>query len=193
MTRLLNCLALAFVLLAPTAGWGHPGHNGSGFLPGFLHPFLGWDHLLAMVAIGIWAVQLGGRAICAVPLAFVAAMALGAVLAASGRAVPMTEPLIAASVLMLGLLIGMKTSVPPAYGAMLVAFFALSHGAAHSTDGPAMTNALTYACGFLAATALLHATGIAAACVAHARPVALRVAAAPIALAGGWLLVTRLQ
>lgn len=193
MTQMPKHPALALVLAMPMLAWAHPGDDHGGFLTGFLHPLLGVDHLLAMIAVGMWAVQLGGRAIWTVPAAFVAAMALGAALAANGIGLPLTEPMIAASVLLLGLLVGAKTRMPTSWGALLVGLFALSHGAAHVMEAPATASTLSYGFGFLLATALLHSAGIAAAWIARARPLALRVAAAPVALAGAWLLIARLQ
>jgi len=191
MARPLKLFALA--LAAPTLAWAHPGHDGGGFLPGFLHPFVGWDHLLAMLAVGVWAAQMGGRALWAVPAAFVAAMALGAGLAFAGIGLPLVEPTVAASVLLLGVLVGATVRLPLAYGAALVGTLALFHGAAHVADAPEAASLLPYALGFLLATAALHVCGAMAALALRARPVVLRLAAAPVALAGAWLLIARMQ
>jgi urease accessory protein len=156
-------IALATVLM-PLVAQAHPGHPGHDFewdfSAGFAHPLSGLDHLLAMVAVGLWAAQLGGRARWLVPSAFVTMMTLGAVLARAGLMLPATEPLIAASVLVLGLLIGTAARFPAAAGMALVGLFALSHGFAHGTEMPASAGALQYGAGFIFATILLHSAGL---------------------------------
>jgi len=188
---LTHYLAVVLTTLLPAAAWAHPGH-GEGFWPGFLHPFFGMDHLLTMVAVGLLAVQIGGRAPWVIPAAFVVAMAAGAWLGYAGLVLPMTEPLLAASVLLLGLLLVSRIRMPVVAGALLVAVFASFHGAAHAAELPELANFMTYALGFLLATTLLHAAGILAGIAARTRPLILRLAAAPIALIGAWLLATRL-
>jgi urease accessory protein len=190
-TRLPHYLAMVLATLLPAAAWAHPGH-GEGFWPGFLHPFFGLDHLLAMVTVGILAIQIGGRALWVIPAAFIVAMAAGGALDHAGITLPLTEPLVAVSVLLLGLLLVSRVRIPVVAGALLVAVFAPFHGAAHAAELPALANFMTYALGFLLATALLHAMGILAAIAARTRPLILRLAAAPIALIGAWLLATRL-
>jgi len=190
-TRLPHYLTVVLATLLPAAAWAHPGH-GDGFWPGFLHPFFGLDHLLAMVAVGLLAVQIGERALWTVPIAFVAAMAAGGMLSHAGIALPLTEPLVAVSVLLLGLVLMSRVRLPVAAGALLVAIFAPFHGAAHAAELPELASFTTYALGFLLATGLLHALGILAAIAARTRPLILRLAAAPIALIGAWLLATRL-
>lgn len=165
----------------------HPFHPiGTGFTAGFVHPFAGLDHLLAMVAVGLWAAQFGGRWLWAIPLAFVTAMIAGGALGFAGLTLPLLEPMIAASVLALGLLIVLRIRVHMA-GLMLVAAFALAHGVAHGSELPAAASALPYAAGFVLTTALLHALGLAAGLQAR---MAARWAGAPIAMAGGWLLLS---
>ena len=134
----------------------------SGGLPaGFAHPFLGLDHVLAMLAVGLWAAQTGGRALWAVPLTFMAALAGGAWLGSGGVPLPAVEAGVAASVLTLGLLVALAVRLPLAAGMLLTGAFALLHGHAHGTELPAMASPLAYAGGFVAATALLHLTGVA--------------------------------
>ncbi len=164
----------------------HPFHPiGSGFGAGFVHPFAGLDHLLAMVAVGLWAAQFGWRWLWAIPLAFVTAMLAGGVLGFAGLTLPLVEPMIAASVLALGLLIVLRIHLRWA-GVLLVAAFAIFHGVAHGTELPAAAGALPYAAGFVLATALLHALGLATGLQVK---IAARWAGAPIALAGGWMLL----
>jgi urease accessory protein len=159
-------LALAAVLaLAPWAA-AHPGHDGDhgltwDFSGGLAHPFSGTDHLLAMLAVGLWAAQLGGRARWLVPSAFVGVMTLGAALGHAGLAFSGLEQGIAASVLVLGLLIARSVKLPVTAGMMLVGIFALFHGLAHGTEMPATAGGLSYGAGFVVATALLHVTGLA--------------------------------
>jgi urease accessory protein len=156
-------IALAAVLM-PLVAQAHPGHPGHDFewdfSAGFAHPFSGLDHLLAMVAVGLWATQLGGRARWLVPLAFVTMMALGAALARAGVTLLAVEPLATASVLALGLLIGTAAKLPTTAGIALVGIFALSHGFAHGTEMSAAAGALQYGAGFIFATILLHSAGL---------------------------------
>ena len=139
-------------------------HVGAGathaFAAGLAHPFGGIDHLAAMLAIGVWAALAGGRKIWLWPAAFVAAMVAGGGLGASGVAMPFVEPMIAASLVVLGLAIALAVHAPAWTGAALVALFALAHGHAHGTEA-AGAAVLAYGSGFVVATAALHAAGIA--------------------------------
>ncbi len=160
----LRLLLLAAIFAAPAVAHAHPGHDGHDFgwdfRTGFSHPLLGWDHLAAMLAVGLWAVQLGGRARWLVPAAFVGVMALGAALARTGVAVPGVEQTIAASVLILGLLIASASKLPTWAGMALVGLFAAFHGFAHGAEMPGTSAGLTYGAGFVLATALIHLAGI---------------------------------
>jgi urease accessory protein len=154
----LLAIALVFVVAAPAAAHILPPGGGVG--TGFAHPFLGLDHLLAMVAVGVWAAQQGGKWMWRVPAAFVAVMVLGALAGAAGIAVPAVESGIAASVVVAGVLIAWAPRLPAWLPAVIVAAFALCHGHAHGAEFPAGASWLGYGAGFVAATALLHATGI---------------------------------
>lgn len=169
----------------------HAGHGDGSFGWGVLHPVTGWDHLLAMVAVGLWAGAIGGRAVWAVPAAFVSAMVGGAVLALAGVAVPGVEQGIAASVFALGLLVALGKGLPAALAVAWVAIFAVFHGAAHGAEMPAGASAAAYIVGFALTTALLHAAGVGAATLATrtATPAAARLAGVAIAAvgAGMWL------
>lgn len=176
-------LALGAVLaVVPWAG-AHPGHDGHDltwdFSTGAAHPLSGVDHLLAMIAVGLWAAQLGGRARWLVPLAFVGVMSLGAAFGHAGLTLPGSEQGIAASVLVLGLLIAAAVRLPAAAGMALVGVFALFHGLAHGAAMPAASGGLTYGAGFIAATALLHLVGIGAGQLAARR-------SEKIATSAGW-------
>ncbi|MDP2902900.1 MAG: HupE/UreJ family protein [Methylovulum sp.] len=132
----------------------------AGLAAGLAHPFLGLDHLLAMIAVGIWAGQLGGRAIWLVPLTFVSVMSAAAALGTLGLSLPLLEPAIASSVLVLGLLIAGSVRVPTSASVSLVALFALLHGYAHGLELPQAASPMLYGIGFVLATALLHGFGI---------------------------------
>ncbi|MDF2233430.1 HupE/UreJ family protein [Albimonas sp. CAU 1670] len=158
MTRLLPA-AFAAVLLASPA-FAHAGAGAHGSLgAGLAHPLTGVDHLLAMVAVGLWASQVGGRAIWMMPAAFAAAMAAGYGLALAGVSLPSVEPMIAASVIALGLLAATATRLDAGVGAALAAVFALFHGAAHGAEVGA-ADAAVFGLGFLASTAALLGVGL---------------------------------
>jgi urease accessory protein len=157
--RLLLALGLTAASAAPAFAHLNPQEHGS-FMAGFSHPLFGLDHILVMVAVGLWAAQIGGRAMGAVPAAFVAMMALGFGLAVAGVSLPFVEPVILASVVALGLLVAMAVRLDPAVSAAIVAVFALFHGHAHGGE-LGVAGALPFATGFVIATALLHVAGIA--------------------------------
>jgi urease accessory protein len=149
------------LLLAPSVAFAHPGHGeGGSLLAGFIHPFSGIDHLLAMTAVGLFAANLGGRALWAVPATFVAMMALGGVFGAAGVSLPFAETAIALSVLVFGFVI-FSGMTPPVLAAMaLVGIFAIFHGHAHGTEMPVGGSGVVYGIGFMVATTLLHGFGI---------------------------------
>jgi len=154
--------ALSAVLLLPTLAQAHPGIPGHthGFANGLAHPLTGLDHLCAMVAVGLWAAQRGGRALWLVPSAFVSVMVLGGALGMAAVPIPFVEPGIMASVLVLGVLIAAAIRLPMPASALLVGVFALFHGYAHGAEMPASASGLAYGLGFVAATASLHFLGI---------------------------------
>jgi len=162
-------------------------HTGAGealaFSAGLLHPLRGLDHLLAMVGVGLWSAQLGGRAVWAVPTSFVAFMATGLILAWVGVSVPLVETGIAMSVLILGIAVAVAAHAPLVVAIALAGSFALLHGHAHvaeSGDG-SITH---FGLGVLLATALLHASGVALASAARPIAHAVRWSGAAIAVAG---------
>jgi len=157
-------LPLLFIAL-PTAAFAHPGHAGdaAGLLSGFMHPVGGIDHILAMVAVGVFAFVLGGRALLLVPLAFVGMMALGFGLGVTGTDVPFVEFGIALSSIVIGAAAAWGKPMPVAAAMSLVGVFAIFHGHAHGAEMPANAAGLEYALGFMLATALLHLSGIGAA------------------------------
>lgn len=134
----------------------------SGFMHGFGHPISGLDHILAMVMVGLFAWQLGGRALWLLPAAFVSVMAVGGALGLAGVDVPFVETGIALSVVALGAAVAFDVKTPVAVAMGFVALFAIFHGHAHGAEMPEDAGGLAYALGFMLATALLHAAGIAA-------------------------------
>ena len=152
----LTALALS---TAPAFAHLNPQEHGS-FMAGFSHPLFGLDHILVMVAVGLWASQIGGRALWLVPAAFVGTMAFGFGLAVAGVDLPFVEPAILASVVALGLLVAMAARFDTVASAAIVAAFALFHGHAHGGELGA-AGAASFGVGFVVATALLHAAGIA--------------------------------
>lgn len=153
-------LAAIFLLAAGAPAFAHlnPAEHGS-FPAGFSHPLFGADHILAMVAVGLWAYLNGGKAIWIVPSAFVGTMLAGFGLALAGMPLPFVEPAILASVVALGLLVAMAVKLPVVPAAAIVGVFALFHGHAHGGEiGTA--GEFSYAAGFALATAGLHVAGI---------------------------------
>lgn len=187
-------LALA-IAAAPATAFAHVGAGDThGLIHGFSHPVGGVDHILAMVAVGMFAAYLGGRALWLVPATFVLMMAFGGALGVAGISVPFVEIGIAASVVVLGLAVALQRSTPIAVAMGLVGFFAVFHGHAHGAEMPADASGLQYALGFMIATALLHAAGIGAGLGvrgigAAGSQFALRAGGAVMALAGVGMLV----
>ena len=193
MKRLL-ALAPALTLTAgPALAHLDPTEHGS-FVAGVSHPVFGADHILAMVAVGLWAVTLAGRsndrrALAALPVAFVSAMAAGFLLAMAGVGLPFVEPMILASVLVLGGLCALALRLPLMTAAGLTALFGLFHGHAHGAElGSA--EALPYLAGFALATALLHAAGVLGGLgIAQRAPFVTRALGGLVALAGSALII----
>jgi urease accessory protein len=152
-----HLITIAAALLAATPAVAHPGH-GAGFAGGFAHPLTGLDHVLAMLAVGLWAALSGKRAMLAWPTAFVAAMAAGFGLTQMGVVAPQVEPMILGSVIALGSAIALRLDAPVWLGAAAIAAFGIAHGAAHGME--LHGTALTFAGGFMLASLLLHAAGI---------------------------------
>jgi len=184
----MKCLVACIVLLmvAPLAQ-AHPGHAEGG-MAGLLHPLTGLDHLLAMVAVGIWAALLGKQARWLVPLSFLAVMSVTAVAGMAGLMIPAVEPGIAASVLLAGLLIGLRVRIGAAAGAVIVALFACFHGFAHGAELPADAQAWRYIAGFVFSTAVLHAAGVGLGVTMMKWKTALPATGALLFAGGGWML-----
>lgn len=186
----LFVLALALLLAGPA--WAHSGagHVG-GFAAGLLHPVTGVDHMLAMVAVGMWGAQLGMPLIWVLPVTFPLVMAVGGLLGGMDVPLPAVEPGIAASVFVLGAMVAFAVRPPAWVAALIVAAWAIFHGYAHGAELPVGADAFAYGLGFVIATGLLHLVGIALGSVIR-RPAgvtALRAGGAAICAAGLWLLV----
>jgi urease accessory protein len=191
--------ALAFSLIAlggaSFPAFAHTGVDDThGFMHGFLHPTSGLDHTLAMVAVGLFAVHLGGRALWLLPATFILIMTAGGILGMNGVGIPYVEVGIAASVIALGLMLALGATIPVGLAMGMVGFFAIFHGHAHGAEMPASASGLSYAIGFMLATAALHGIGMGAglAIAAAGRQVSVRAAqisGSAIALAGVGLLV----
>lgn len=153
---------LSLLLLLPAVAMAHTGAGETaGFIHGFSHPIGGVDHLLAMAAVGLWAAQIGGRALWIAPGTFIIVMILGGTLSFSGIPVPFIEEGILTSVLVLGILIAGAFKFPVTFSALIVGFFALFHGYAHGNEMPVAMGVTSYCIGFALATAMLHSVGIA--------------------------------
>ena len=154
---LLAALAAVATEGFSSAALAHVGdHSHMSFAEGLTHPFTGIDHMLAMIAVGLWASQIGGRALWLLPLTFPVVMAIGAALGFEGAALPWVEIGIAASVLLLGALVALKVKPSLAVSVPLIGLFALLHGYSHGVELPASASALSYGAGFIAATLVLH-------------------------------------
>lgn len=180
----------AGVLLALPA-WAHEqSGQAAGFVTGMLHPVSGLDHVLAMVAVGLWGAQLGAPAIWLLPVTFPLVMAFGGFLGLLGVPLPGVEVGIAVSAILLGAMVATQSRPPLWLAAALVGFFAVFHGHAHGTELPAGESGLLYSIGFVIVTGLLHATGIAIGLVHRWRKgrIALRGAGAVVGAAGVFFL-----
>jgi len=180
-------LATTFAGLFATPVLAHPGHTVAGDLAtGLMHPFLGLDHILAMLAVGLLAVQSGGKAKFALPALFVGVMIVGGYAGLSALNVPFVEQGILASVILLGVVIAAGGKLSLGISAPMVAAFALFHGAAHGMEMAVDTSAMAYGSGMIAASTLLHFAGMG---VGQFAPHLLRYAGAAVAVAGFGLAV----
>ncbi len=183
------CL-LTMVLIASPA-MAHVGGDLGGFQSGLMHPISGLDHVVAMIAVGLWGGILGAPAIWLLPIVFPLAMAVAGALGVAGIPLPGVEAGIALSGIMLGLLVVFSVRTPLWMAALVVGFFALFHGHAHGTELPEAGNPTVYAVGFVLSTGLLHLLGIAVGQLGKWQigQFVVRLCGAAIALAGGLFLV----
>jgi urease accessory protein len=176
-----------FSLLLATPACAHSGQGAvGGFLGGFFHPLFGPDHIVAMVAVGLWGAFLGMPAMWLLPVVFPLVMAVGGVIGILGIPIPWVETGIALSALVLGLMVALAVRPPLIVAAVLVGAFAIFHGHAHGTELPAAADAVAFSVGFVVATGLLHLTGIAFGLLARwpVGRIVVRTAGGAIALAG---------
>ena len=185
--RLIFSLFSFLLVFVPDTAHAHVGMGVESWAHGMLHPFLGLDHLCAMVAVGLWAAQMGGRALWLAPLTFVGVMALGGLSGMAAIALPFIEGGILMSLLVPGVSIAAAIRLPLAASLALVGFFALFHGYAHGAEMPRSVSGLNYALGFMLSTAVLHGVGIGMAMLLAKHVQWLRLAGASIALFGGAL------
>lgn len=182
----IRYVAAPIALLAATPACAHTGSVSGGFVGGFAHPIFGPDHLIAMVAVGLWGTFLGPPAIYMLPVAFPLVMAAGGVLGIAGVPLPGAEIGIAISAIVLGLMVATEARPPIWMAVTIVGVFAIFHGYAHGAELPAGADAVAFSLGFVIATGLLHLTGIAFGLLARwpMGKAAVRTAGAVIACAG---------
>lgn len=182
-------MVIAIVLFSLSPASAHVQRGGAvGFTTGFYHPWSGWDHILAMVAVGVWGVQLGRPAIWLLPVTFPVIMSIGGFLGLIGCPLPGTEVGIGLSALLLGLMVAAEAHPPLWVAVLMVGIFGLYHGHAHGTELPPNEDGLSYSIGFVIATGCLHGVGITLGLVHRwkAGTIVLRVAGIVIALGGAF-------
>lgn len=187
--RLIQPFVVLAAMLFCGMAHAHPGH-GSGYLAGITHPLVGLDHLLAMLAVGVWASQLGGRAMWIVPASFVTLMGLAAGLGMSGVVLPMVEVGITTSLLLLGLLVAFSIKLSPIFSVAIVGLFAVFHGFAHGMELPAVGAPWQYSLGFVVSTVALHGIGLLLGQRLRGRQLWLRAAGWAVAASGASLMMT---
>jgi urease accessory protein len=194
MRRRLAFLSAAALVLSPPAFAHEQGGVAVGLASGFVHPLTGIDHMIAMVAVGIWGAQLGSPAIWLLPVIFPLVMAFGGVVGVLHVPLPMPEAAIALSALVLGAAVAVRARVPFAAAAIVVGVFAIFHGHAHGVELPRAANPLAYGAGFVIATGLLHLGGIAIGTLSRwpAGAGLIQGLGAAIAALGGWFLAVAL-
>lgn len=187
--KYLKYIPITLVLLMTSSlAFGHaaPAGPDSGFLSGFKHPLLGWDHIVAMIAVGLWGAFLGRPAIWVLPVVFPLVMAVGGALGVAGLPIPAVETGIALSGVVLGVMVMLAVTPPLWVAGVIVGIFAIFHGHAHGAELPGGANALAFSFGFVIATGLLHLLGIVLGLLTHwpAGKMIIRVCGALIALVG---------
>jgi urease accessory protein len=181
---------LALLTYIPSAGAHSLATESVGFISGLAHPLMGLDHILAMIAVGIWAAQLGGNAVWRLPLSFISMMMFAAFIGASGNHLPSLELWISISVICLGLLLVLAIRLPVNVSMLLIGLFAVFHGYAHGLEMPQAHSPLFYGSGFVVATALLHLSGIVLGKVSYHQHLLSRLIGAIMTMAGLYLVTT---
>jgi urease accessory protein len=184
--RAVVVAAATMLLLFAVPALAHTGSSTGGFIGGFAHPLFGLDHVVAMVAVGLWGAFLGPPAIWLLPIVFPLVMAFGGVIGILGVSLPGVETAIALSAVVLGTMVALAARPPLWVAALIVGVFAIFHGHAHGAELPPGADVVAYSVGFVVATGLLHLTGIAIGLLARWRAgrIAVRTAGGAIALAG---------
>lgn len=181
------CVAMSLLVLAPSLAWAHAEVGiAQGLLSGFKHPIFGTDHLVAMVAVGLWGAQLGAPAIWLLPIIFPLVMAIGGVVGVIGAPLPLPDLFIAVSALVLGGAVACGLRAPLGIACTLVGVFAVFHGYSHGVGLRGAENATGYAVGFVVATGLLHLVGISTGLITRWRSgaIAVRLAGTGVAAVG---------
>ncbi len=188
MRTIAAIVATVALLAFPSPLAAHEGGAAAGLLSGLLHPISGLDHVLAMLAVGIWGAQMGPPAIWVLPVTFPMIMALGGMLSLVGVPVPGVEIGIGLSALLLGLMVALERRPDLRAAAVLVGFFAIFHGYAHGAELPEGQSGILYSIGFVVSTGTLHASGIGVGQIHRwdRGKRALRIAGAGIATGGAW-------
>jgi urease accessory protein len=184
-------LVTTMLMMFASVASAHEGAGiADGFYSGLMHPVLGWDHVIAMVAVGLWGAFLGNPAIWVLPVVFPLVMAFGGALGVIGVPVPAVETGIAVSAIVLGAMVAFAVRPPIWIAAVIVGAFAIFHGHAHGTELPGAANPLAYSLGFVIATGLLHISGIAFGMITHLPfgKIVVRAGGSIIALAGAGFL-----
>lgn len=189
-----HALAVLVLIAVPAAAWAHPGHSVSndGLTAGLMHPLAGFDHLLAMIAVGIVGAQLGGRALWALPAMFVGTVVIGSLVGLSGPQHAVIEIGIAASVILLGLAMAWDRRGQLGLPHVLAGVFGFVHGHAHGSEMPTVDSTILYLAGFVTATAALHVVGALIGFIGKRSvtgTAGLRLSGGVIAAAGLWLML----
>jgi urease accessory protein len=188
--RATRAALLLVVLTTASPAFAHNGSLFGGFAGGFAHPLFGPDHIVAMLAVGLWGAFLGAPAIWLLPIVFPMVMAFGGVIGILGVPIPWVETGIALSAIVLGMMVALGARPPLAIAAVLVGVFAIFHGHAHGAELPPGSDAVAFSVGFVVATGLLHLAGIALGSLTRwpAGRYAVRTAGGAIAIAGAMFL-----
>ncbi|MCK5360627.1 MAG: HupE/UreJ family protein [Gammaproteobacteria bacterium] len=188
--EIMKGLAVVTLLMAAPLAEAHTGLSQNSFFSGLSHPLLGLDHLLAMLAVGLWAGKMGGRARWGLPLMFIFTLSLSAMAAQNFASLQLVDHGIAVSLLLLGLLLVFTIKLPVLLGLLAVSFFAVFHGVAHGTEWPVAASPFLYVSGFIATTVLIMGIGVTAGAAREEKiQFFIRVTGMLIASMGSWMIL----